>query len=151
MTGVATFQTLSELVRLMDEEIHICQELIDDSGDKLGKLLRLGDIRSMNPANSAASKNSREPGWTPFRELVIYRGSSPKAQSELYFAAMGQLKVKLARLEKLKGTIGKLSEFQSPSKVSYLVYFGEGVPERVLLRQKDEVPKFVFENAFLVQ
>lgn len=152
MTGVAAFEALNELISFLDEEIRIYKELIDEFGDKLGKLLRTGDGGSMKISSSHPEKNQgARVGWSRLGELLTHRGESSKAEAEMYFESTEQLKTRLARLEQVKGTVNKLSELEPEPRVTYLVYLREGIPERVLLRRKEEVEKFAFENEFLVQ
>ncbi len=152
MTGVTIFQTLNELNTFLDEEIQVYKEMIDVYGDKLGKLLRVSDGRASKPSNSGSERNAREQaGWSRFGDLLVFRGDSSRAESEMYFQSTDQLRTRLARLEKVKTVTSKLTEVQPESETTYVVYLREGIPERVLLRHREEVEKFVFQEEFLVQ
>ncbi len=152
MTGVAIFQTLKEITDFLDEEIQIYKQMIEDYGDKLGKLLRANDSRVSKHSNSSSEKNAHEQtGWNRFGELLVHRGESSRTEAEMYFQSSDQLRTKLARLEKVKTATNKLVEAQSESGTTYVVYLREGIPERVLFRHREEVEKFVFEEEFLVQ
>jgi len=93
-------------------------------------------------------KGKEESAWVQSGDILI--SFTDQGQAEILFEALEKIKVKMQETDKFKLTVQQLSRLGLGATISYIVYFEEDIPKKIVLKPKangkgDEVFKFAAE------
>ena len=173
-TEIRTFTSLKDLTEYLTNQTVQYRALYEDYSQWLGTLLR--DLESthknaewfqkstaMQKNLKAQSKKPAEPTekgkkggkgkdespvWVQSGDIQI--SFTEQGQSEILFEAIEKIKIKIQENEKFKLTVQQLARLGLGTTISYIVYFEEDVPKKIVLKPKantkgDEAFKFIAE------
>ncbi len=173
-TEIRTFTSLKDITEYLANQTLQYRALYEDYSQWLGTLLR--DLESTHKNDewyqkSAAlqknlksqSKKPAEPAekgkkggkgkeesscWVQSGDIQI--SFTEQGQAEILFEAIEKIKVKIQENDKFKLTIQQLARLGLGTTISYIVYFEEDVPKKIVLKPKanakgDETFKFMAE------
>jgi hypothetical protein len=172
-TEIRTFTSLKDLTEFLTNQTLQFRALYEDYSQWLGTLLRdlesthKNDLwyqksvalqknlktQSKKPAESAekgkkGGKGKEETSWIQSGDIEI--SFTEQGQAEILFEAIEKIKIKIQENEKFKLTVQQLARLGLGTAISYIVYFEEDVPKKVVLKPKanakgDEAFKFTAE------
>ena len=173
-TEIRTFTSLKDLTEFLTNQTLQYRALYEDYSQWLGTLLRDLEsthkndewyqksvalqknlkIQSKRPAESAekgkkGGKGKEESScWIQSGDIEI--SFTEQGQSEILFEAIEKIKTKIQENEKFKLTVQQLARLGLGTTISYIVYFEEDVPKKIVLKPKanakgDETFKFTAE------
>ena len=173
-TEIRTFTSLKDLTEFLTNQTLQYRALYEDYSQWLGTLLR--DLESIHKNDEwyqksvALQKNlktqTRKPPESAEKGKKGGKGkeeSSPwiqsgdieisfteQGQAEILFEAIEKIKMKIQENEKFKLTVQQLARLGLGTTISYIVYFEEDVPKKIVLKPKanakgDEAFKFAAE------
>jgi anti-sigma28 factor (negative regulator of flagellin synthesis) len=173
-TEIRTFTSLKDLTEFLTYQTLQYRALYEDYSQWLGTLLR--DLESTHkndewyqksvalqknlktqtrkPAESAekgkkGGKGKEESScWIQSGDIEI--SFTEQGQSEILFEAIEKIKTKIQENEKFKLTVQQLARLGLGTTISYIVYFEEDIPKKIVLKPKanakgDEAFKFTAE------
>lgn len=173
-TEIREFTSLKDLTEYLTNQTMQYKSLYEDYSQWLGTLLR--DLESTHKNDEwyqksaalqknlkAQSKKPVEPAdkgkkggkgkeasscWVQSGDIQI--SFSEQGQSEILFEAIEKIKVKIQENEKFKLTVQQLARLGLGTTISYIVYFEEDIPKKIVLKPKpngkgDEAFKFMAE------
>ncbi len=173
-TEIRTFNSLKDLTEYLMNQTVQYKALHEDYSQWLGTLLR--DLESTHkndewfqksaalqktlksqskkPVESAdkgkkGGKGKEETScWVQSGDIQI--SFTEQGQAEILFEAVEKIKVKIQENEKFKFTVQQLARLGLGTTISYIVYFEEDVPKKIVLKPKanakgDEAFKFMAE------
>ncbi|MEM2760867.1 MAG: hypothetical protein QXU32_00265 [Nitrososphaerales archaeon] len=97
-------------------------------------------------------KIKRSAEWKTYRNIQIFTGLPNQGKTEIYFAAVNELRATLDKLKGVKETLSQLANVGINNSF-YLVYTKNGIPEKLVLipQQKQEQGKFEFKADFVTE
>jgi hypothetical protein len=170
-TEIRTFTSLKDITEFLTNQTVQYRALYEDYSQWLGTLLR--DLESTHkndewyqkstalmknlkaqskkPAESAekgkkGGKGKEETScWVQSGDIQI--SFTEQGQAEILFEAIEKIKVKIQETDKFKLTVQQLARLGLGTTISYIVYFEEDVPKKIVLKPKanakgDEAFKF---------
>jgi anti-sigma28 factor (negative regulator of flagellin synthesis) len=173
-TEIRTFTSLKDLTEFLTNQTLQYRALYEDYSQWLGTLLR--DLESTHKNDEWYQKSvvlqknlktqSRKPAestekgkkggkgkeesscWIQSGDIEI--SFTEQGQSEILFEAIEKIKIKIQENEKFKLTVQQLARLGLGTTISYIVYFEEDVPKKIVLKPKanakgDEAFKFTAE------
>jgi len=160
---------LRALRESIEEEIEQHEAVIDEYSQWLGSFLR--DMETSHSDEewfkelSALQKSLKEKGrkqtkkektkrtgtteWIFYKDIML--NASEQGEAEILFDAIEEINKTIERLKKVKNTIENLEKSTLGKDIIYIVYFHNGVPEKMVLRHKREkefMEKFKFAADF---
>jgi len=169
-TEIRTFYSLKEIRETVEEEINQCSMLLEDYSEWLGMLLRNPESsKNQEWAKKATqlqkllrSGGSRRRGkkeekseavaeWIQFKNIMLCADNFGEA--EILFEVVEELRSKVEKLQKVKGSIGDLERYGLGKDVLYIAYIHEGALEKIVFKPKKETDskeKFKFIADFSV-
>ncbi len=170
-TEIRTFTSLKDLTEFLTNQTVQYRALYEDYSQWLGTLLR--DVESTHKNDEwyqkstalmknlkVQSKKPTEPAekgkkggkgkeetscWVQSGDIQI--SFTEQGQAEILFEAIEKIKVKIMENDKFKLTVQQLARLGLGTTISYIVYFEEDVPKKIVLKPKatakgDETFKF---------
>jgi anti-sigma28 factor (negative regulator of flagellin synthesis) len=170
-TEIRTFTSLKDLTEYLTNQTVQYRALYEDYSQWLGTMLR--DLESSHKNDEwyqksaalqktlkAQSKRPAEPAekgkkgskgkdesscWVQSGDIQI--SFTEQGQSEILFEAIEKIKIKIQENEKFKSTVQQLARLGLGTTISYIVYFEEDIPKKIVLKPKangkgDEAFKF---------
>lgn len=171
-TEIRTFTSLKDLTEYLTNQTVQYRALYEDYSQWLGTLLR--DLEStykndewyqksavLQKNLKSQSKKPAEPAekgkkggkgkgesscWVQSGEIQI--SFTEQGQAEILFEAIEKIKNKIQEIDKFKLTVQQLARLGLGTTISYIVYFEEDVPKKIVLKPKanakgDEAFKFM--------
>lgn len=170
LTEIRTFYSLKEIREGIEAEISQYKLLLEDYSQWLGSLLRSPEsAKNQEQIKKAAEfqkvlrtggrKSGKKEGkkldtsteWVQFRDIMLC--ADELGEAEILFEAIEELKDKIEKLEKAKNSIVDLERYGLGKEVLYITYIHDGVPEKIVFKQKKGVgtaEKFEFLADFSV-
>lgn len=173
-TEIRTFTSLKDITEYLTNQTTQYKALYEDYSQWLGTLLRDAEgthkndewylksaalvknlkAQSKKPAEPAEKSKKGAKGkeesscWVQSGDIQI--SFTDQGQSEILFEAIEKIKRQIQENEKFKLTIQQLARLGLGTSVSYIVYFEEDIPKKIVLKQKagakgDEGFKFITE------
>jgi len=173
-TEIRTFTSLKDLTEYLTNQTTQYRSLYEDYSQWLGTLLR--DLESSHKNDEwfqksaalqknlkATAKKPAEPAekgkkggkgkeqslvWVQSGDIQI--SFTEQGQSEILFDAIEKIKAKIQETDKFKLTVQQLARLGLGTTISYIVYFEEDIPKKIVLKPKanakgDEAFKFIAE------
>jgi hypothetical protein len=162
-TEIRTFTSLKDLTEYLANQTVQYKALFEDYSQWLGTLLR--DLESTHkndewyqksiamqknlkaqskkPAESAekgkkgAKGKEEDSGWIQSGDIEI--SFTERGQAEILFEAIEKIKAEIQENEKFKLTVQQLARLGLGTTISYIVYFEEDVPKKIVLKPKANV------------
>lgn len=166
-TEIRDYLSLREILEDLELRIARCTSTKDEYRTELGAYLRRfedrykdeawfknlsldklkEDSKTVKDDKKKKDKKKGQPStsssWVPYMGLMI--SSTDQGEMEVFFEAIEYLELKLNRLTEAKKAVDELTKVGLGEDVKYRVYLKDGVPERLVLRPKDEsVSRFAF-------
>ena len=90
--------------------------------------------------------------WKFYKDIQIFTGMTNEGKTEVYFAAVNEIKTTLEKLGRVKETLSQLAS-AGISDSFYLIYTKNGIPEKLVLipQQKQGQSKFEFKADFVTE
>lgn len=170
LTEIRTFYSLKEIREGIEAEISQYKLLLEDYSQWLGSLLRSPEsAKNQEQMKKAAEfqkvlrtggrKSGKKEGkkldtsteWVQFKDIMLC--ADELGEAEILFEATEELKDKIEKLEKAKNSIVDLERYGLGKEVLYITYIHDGVPEKIVFKQKKGVgaaEKFEFLADFSV-
>lgn len=169
LTEIRTFYSLKEIRESVEEEMNRFRALLEDYSEWLGTLLRNPDsskgqewVKRAAELQKVLKAGGRKGGkkkegfgssteWVQFKDLMLC--SDDFGEAEVLFEAVEELRDKIDRLEKVKGSLEDLERHGLGKEVRYVTYIKDGVPERIVFKPREgsEVEeKFEFTADFSI-
>ncbi len=174
-TEIRTFTSLKDITEYLTNQTVQYRALYEDYSQWLGTLLR--DLEGTHKNDEwfqksaalqknlkAQSKKPAEPSdkakkggkgkegdsscWVQSGDIQI--SFTEQGQAEILFEAIEKIKVQIGENEKFKLTVAQLARLGLGTTISYIVYFEEDVPKKIVLKPKanakgDDAFKFIAE------
>jgi len=103
--------------------------------------------RETKGEKSKRGKESAE--WVSYKSVML--SASERGEAEVLFDAIEELDKKAEQLSKVRSTIENLEKSALGKDIIYIAYFRDGVPEKIVLRNKKDkefAEKFKFVADF---
>jgi anti-sigma28 factor (negative regulator of flagellin synthesis) len=173
-TEIRTFTSLKDLTEYLTNQTTQYRSLYEDYSQWLGTLLRdlegthkndewFQKSAALQKTMKATSKKPAEPAdkgkkggkgkeqspvWVQSGDIQI--SFTEQGQSEILFDAIEKIKAKIQETDKFKSTVQQLARLGLGTTISYIVYFEEDIPKKIVLKPKantkgDEAFKFIAE------
>jgi len=173
-TEIRTFASLKDITEFITNQTLQYRALFEDYSQWLGTLLRDFEgahkneewyqksvalqktlrSQSKKPAETAdkgkkgAKGKEETSSWVQSGDIAI--SFMEQGQTEILFAAIEKINMKIQENEKFKVTVQQLARLGLGTSVSYIVYIEEDIPKKIVLKPKanakgDEAFKFVTE------
>ena len=143
------FRSLEEMQKLIDRQLGDLQKATDDYSKIIGEKLRVGEANNdvsltelkeklsstTDPKKKKPVKKDKKTNWHSFGNISVFNGIGVKGETELYFKAMEDMKLRAENLQKIKesvnnliskgikndlGCIAFLPSYQSPLDVTFV-------------------------------
>ena len=169
VTEIRNFHSLREVSESLEQEISFCKAASEEYGERLGNILRDNkethgdeewfkalsglqgagnDTKSKGKSKGKGKKGKkRKSGWIPFKDIMLSKESFGEAQ--ILFDAVGEIKSKIAQLEKVYEDIEDLKRLGLGENIIYITYIHEGIPEKIVLHKQNgdnQFTKFQFNG-----
>ena len=155
-TEIRSFNSIKEITEVLDEELEQYKSLADEYSQWLGSLMRdldglkeneerLKELKALQKGKkrdkakkdkSKSRKKSRLTDWVQFKDIVL--SASELSEAEILFEAVEAITEKIGRLEKVKSSVEQLENSRLGNELIYIIYVRDGVPERIVLRHKQD-------------
>jgi hypothetical protein len=171
-TEIRTFDSIKEIMEFLANQILQYKSLYDDYSQWLGTLLRdfapnhkndewyqkiaslqkLSNQSKKPQEKSEKGKNSKgkntSPAWVQTCGIDI--SFTEEGQTQILFEAIEKINSKIQEYDKFKVAVQQLSRLGLGANVSYLVFFEDDSPKKIVLKSKanakgDDIFKFVAE------
>ena len=139
LTGVLRFYSLSDVRRYLKELLGTYEREYDKSSNMIGSLLRSDEGKTMEIIRSK--------GWTKVGNLFVNMADSEKGAMEVVFQIVGELKPRLAKTEAVLRSFDTVEGLPIPEDATFLLYFRDGVPERLIIDTVETKPQKFLLNA----
>jgi hypothetical protein len=163
-TEIRTFYSLREMNEIVSEQIDQYRALAEDYSQWLGSLLRSCEenhgsedwfqkstvlqksVRAQGKRNVEAREPSKGKGkgkkaesscWIQSAGILLC--STEQGEAEILFEAIEEINRKIQGLGKFKGAIQQIERLGLGKNVNYVTYFKDDVPEKIVLRTKQDV------------
>lgn len=153
LTEIRTFYSLREIRESVEEEMGRFEMLLEDYSEWLGTLLRNPDSskgeewkkkatelqKLLRSRGRRGGKKKEKFGssteWIQFKNLMLC--SDDFGEAEILFEAVEELRDKIDKLEKVKGSIEDLERYGLGKDVRYVTYIRDGVPEKIVFKPRE--------------
>jgi hypothetical protein len=171
-TEIRSFYSLRDLKESIEEEIRQYEAVADEYSQWLGSFLRdmqeihgneewfkelstlqksLKEKARKETRRKKAKQTSTTAVWVSYKGVML--SASEQGEAEILFDALEEINKIIEQLTKVKNTIENLERSSLGKDVIYIVYFRNGVPEKIVLRHKRErefMEKFKFTTDFSI-
>jgi len=173
-TEIRTFTSIKDLTEYLVSQSVQYKALYEDYSQWLGTLLRdlegthksdewfqkstalQKNLKAVSKKPPESSEKGKKGGkgkegascWVQSGDIQI--SFTDQGQAEILFEALEKIKVKMQETDKFKLTVQQLSRLGLGATISYIVYFEEDIPKKIVLKPKangkgDEAFKFAAE------
>jgi hypothetical protein len=104
--------------------------------EKLGKAKSRRKTKKAKKRGKSGSKQWSSDHWIQFKEIML--SASEQGEAEILFDAIESLSNKVDRLEKAKDSLLELERSRLGGDITYIAYFCDGIPEKVVLRHRKD-------------
>lgn len=139
LSGVLRFYSLSDVRRYLKELLGTYEREYDKSSNMIGSLLRSNEGKTMEIIRSK--------GWTKVGNLFVNMADSEKGAMEVVFQIIEEMKPRLAKTEAVLKSFDTVEGLPIPEEASFLLYFRDGVPERLIVDTVETKPQKFLLNA----
>lgn len=159
VTEIRSFYSLRDLRENIEEEIHQYEAVVDEYSQWLGSFLRdmeethgneewfkkLSTFRKSLKGKARreikkegkgkkAKKAETSTEWISYKGILL--SASEQGEAEILFDAIEEINRKVEQLAKVKSAIENLEKSALGKEIVYIAYIHNGVPEKIVLRNK---------------
>ena len=161
------FRSLDEMQKLIERQLGDLQQATEDYSKIIGEKLRAGETNndasltelkeklssSTDPKKKKPVKKDKKANWHSFGNISVFDGIGVKGETELYFKAMEDMKLRAENLQKIKESINSLNSKGIKNDLGCIVFLPSyQSPLDVVFVQNNSQKnaKFSFKSIFSV-
>lgn len=158
VTEIRSFYSIKEINDVLEKMIEQYTSVADEYSQWLGSILRNSESLQNNEEwtkkMGALQKGKQKPkakkdnkkgkskkrqtstDWIQLKNIIL--SASEQGEAEILFEAIEKINNKIDQLEKVKESISLLEKSGLGKDITYITYFVNGVPEKIVLRHKED-------------
>jgi hypothetical protein len=142
-TGLLRFYSLADMRKYLKDLLDAYQREFDKTANIAGSMLR-------SEGKKASMEVIMSKGWQKVGEFFINIEDFERAQVEISFQIVNEIKPKVSKVESILKEFDQVEQMPLPQDVTFLLYVKSGIPERIIVDQNEKKPeKFQYTGEYI--